>query len=98
MTNKTLIESNWPYKIDFEEIEDLEIEYYPAKIIYKSFFSCLHLPGLVLGSFIEVLFTRVNMDIDSNQTAQDVEKYFFKIFDEAFSLNEDEREINGLPN
>lgn len=88
MNSKALIKDSWPYKVDFEEIEKLEIDYYPAKILYKSLFSFFRLPSIVLLSFLTILTANIGVKLKNSTAIGKAENYFFRIFDEAYSLND----------
>lgn len=49
----------WP-RINFEELENLEVEEGIIKIFYKSFFVVLRAPEIVIRSFFTLLTEEVN--------------------------------------
>lgn len=89
MKNTTpFIENDWPYKISFDEINNMQIECCAAKVLYKIFLSLIRLPELLTHSFLDVLIYDVEQELMNNKKIVAAEKYFFKIFDEMYALND----------
>ena len=88
MTNKILLENKWPNNINLEELRLRELDYNPAKAMQKSIFSFLKLPSLILLSFITIITSGNAQSAKPNKAPGRTETYFFKIFDEIYSLSE----------
>ena len=70
MENKPLFDFSWPYKVDFTQLENLEIECFPAKVLYRSFFTFLRLPEIVVFSFLTILAANTGIEIKNGTNAQ----------------------------
>lgn len=56
---QTPLITEWP-KINFSELENLEVEEGIVKIFYKSFFVVLRMPEIVMRSFFTLLTEEVS--------------------------------------
>lgn len=78
MENKPLFDFSWPYRVDFSELANLEIDCFPAKVLYKSFFAMLNLPSVIVFSFIHLLSSGVESKHKYNKdTFEKFERSFF---------------------
>lgn len=94
---KRIYKDEFPAKIDFDYLENLEIEYYPAKVFYKSFFAFLNIPKIIIDSFRYLLTSETEeKSVKQNKHIANYEKQFFKVFDKAYSL--DGRYFEKKPN
>ena len=88
---QTYIFESWPNKIDFDYLENLEVEYYPAKVIYKSFFTMLNMPRVIASSLIHLLSSDTETKNKYTEGSIEVfERQFFKVFDDAYSLDDND--------
>lgn len=86
---KTFFVDTFPNKIDFDYLENLEIEYYPAKVLYKSFFTFLNIPKIIVFSFIHLLLAKTEKKSSKKgHTYTNRGDAFFRVFDEiCFTSN-----------
>lgn len=58
-TAQTPLVAEWP-RINFSELENLEVEEGLVRIFYKSFFVVLRMPEIVMRSFFTILTEKVS--------------------------------------
>lgn len=86
---RIIIQNYFPAKINFEYIENIKVDYYPARILYKSFFAFLNIPKIVVSSFTNLLtYETERRSRISRNNLTPYEKQFFRIFDEMYSLED----------